>query len=106
MVENSERYPLTSMLSEDLFSSNKLIILLFILILSSALGTIWITHKTRALVMQKGELLWQHQALENEYLSLKLEEATQSDNNRIEAIAKTKLKMDRTRSEQEVVLVE
>ncbi|MCW9710608.1 cell division protein FtsL [Avibacterium sp. 21-586] len=106
MIENSERYPLTSMLTEDLLSSNKLVICLFVLILCSALGTIWITHKTRALVMQKGELLWQHQALENEYLSLKLEEATQSDNNRIEAIAKTKLKMDRINPEQEVLLVE
>ena len=51
------------------------------------------------------ELVLQHQALENEFLNLKLEEATLSDNTRIEAIAK-QLGMQRATSEQEVVILE
>ena len=46
MLENNERYPLQNLLVEDLFSSNKLIALLLVLILISAMGTIWITHQT------------------------------------------------------------
>jgi len=43
--------------------------------------------------------------LSNEFLNLKLEEATLSDNTRIEAIAK-QLGMQRATSEQEVVILE
>lgn len=106
MLESSERYPLRSLVVEDLFTSNKLLMVLMALVLLSALGTIWITHHTRGLIAQKGELVLQHQALENEFLNLKLEEATQSDNTRVEAIATGKLQMQRVASEQEVLLLE
>lgn len=106
MLENSERYPLRSLVVEDLFTSNKLLMALMTLVLISALGTIWITHQTRGLIAQKGELVLQQQALENEFLNLKLEEATQSDNTRVEAFAAGKLQMQRVVSEQEVLLVE
>ena len=71
----------------------------------SALGTVWLTHQTRGLVAEKGDLVLQHQALENEYLNLRLEEATLSDNTRIEAIAK-QFGMQRATPEQEVVILE
>ena len=54
---------------------------------------------------EKGDLVLQHQALENEYLNLRLEEATLSDNTRIEAIAK-QFGMQRATPEQEVVILE
>ncbi|UXN34207.1 cell division protein FtsL [Avibacterium paragallinarum] len=106
MLDNSERYPLRQILLEDLFASNKLVLFLFIAVLVSALGTIWITHQTRGLIAEKGELILQMQALENEALNLKLEEATQSDNTRVEAIARGKLAMKMVSPEQEVLLVE
>ena len=56
-------------------------------------------------LQEKGDLVLQHQALENEFLNLKLEEATLSDNTRIEAIAK-QLGMQRATPEQEVVILE
>ena len=90
---------------EDLFTSNKLVLILLLAITISALGTVWITHQTRGLVAEKGDLVLQHQALENEFLNLKLEEATLSDNTRIEAIAK-QLGMQRATPEQEVVILE
>lgn len=90
---------------EDLFTSNKLVLILLLAITLSALGTVWLTHQTRGLVAEKGDLVLQHQALENEYLNLRLEEATLSDNTRIEAIAK-QFGMQRATPEQEVVILE
>lgn len=105
MLQNNDRYPLQEIIIEDLFTSNKLVLILLFAITASALGTVWITHQTRGLVAEKGELVLQHQALENEFLNLKLEEATLSDNTRIEVIAK-QLGMQRATSEQEVVILE
>ena len=105
MLQNNDRYPLQEIIIEDLFTSNKLVLILLFALTASALGTVWITHQTRGLVAEKGELVLQHQALENEFLNLKLEEATLSDNTRIEAIAK-QLGMQRATSEQEVVILE
>ena len=105
MLQNNDRYPLQEIIIEDLFTSNKLVLILLFAITASALGTVWITHQTRGLVAEKGELVLQHQALENEFLNLKLEEATLSDNTRIEAIAK-QLGMQRATPEQEVVILE
>ena len=105
MLQNNDRYPLQEIIIEDLFTSNKLVLILLFAITASALGTVWITHQTRGLVAEKGELVLQHQALENEFLNLKLEEATLSDNTRIEAIAK-QLGMQRATSEPEVVILE
>ena len=105
MLENNDRFPLQEIIMEDLFTSNKFVLILLLAITISALGTVWITHQTRGLVAEKGDLVLQHQALENEFLNLKLEEATLSDNTRIEAIAK-QLGMQRATSEQEVVILE
>jgi len=105
MLENNDRFPLQEIIMEDLFTSNKLVLILLLAITVSALGTVWITHQTRGLVAEKGGLVLQHQALENEFLNLKLEEATLSDNTRIEAIAK-QLGMQRATPEQEVVILE
>lgn len=106
MLENSERYPLQHILVEDIFSSNKLIVVLLLLILASAMGTIWMAHQTRGLISENGQLVLQHQALENEYRNLQLQEATESDNTRVESIAIGTLKMQRVQSEQEVVIFE
>ena len=73
---------------------------------ASAMGTIWMTHQTRGLISENGQLVLQHQALENEYRNLQLQEATESDNTRVESIAIGTLKMQRVQSEQEVVIFE
>lgn len=106
MLDNSERYPLQNIVLEDLFSSNKLLMVLISLLVVTALGTVWITHQSRGLIAQRSELVLQHQALENEFLNLKLEEATQSDNTRVETIATRKLQMKAIDSEQEVLILE
>ncbi len=106
MLTNSERYPLNNIVLEDLFASNKLAVFLLLMIVITAVGTVWITHQTRMLISEKGELVFAKQALENEYLNLKLEETTQSDNTRIENIATQQLGMKRVEGDQEVVILE
>ncbi|PVX42769.1 cell division protein FtsL [Pasteurella langaaensis DSM 22999] len=105
-LSNSERYPLQYVLLQDLFELNKTVIALILCIAVTAVSTVWVTHQTRLLVAEKGELVFEKQALENEYVNLKLEETTLSDNTRIEAIATVKLGMSRVKPEQEVVILE
>ncbi|PJG85573.1 cell division protein FtsL [Conservatibacter flavescens] len=105
MFSNEDRYPLRNIIVEDLFSANKLVVCLVLALVITMLSTIWLTHKTRQLVSEKGELVLEHQVLESDYLNLKLEETTQGDSTRIEAIA-TKLGMKRVAHDQEVVIVE
>ena len=105
MLSNSERYPLQTIIINDLFSSNKLAGVLLLATVITAVGPMWITHQTRMLTAEKGDLVFAKQALENEYLNLKLEETAQSDKTRIELFA-TQLGMKQVDSSQEVVILE
>lgn len=106
MAGELDRYPLSKVIWDDLLSANKTLIILVILVIVTALGTVWITHQTRLLIAEKGNLIIENQSLENEYLNLTLEEATQSLSSRIENIATQNLKMKRVPVEQEVLIVE
>lgn len=106
MSENKPRYPLQQILIEDLFSSNKLVALLLLAIVLSAMGTIWVTHQTRHLTSENGQLILQRQALNNEYRNLQLQEATEGDSSRVESIAIQKLKMKAVNPDQEVEIRE
>ncbi|MDO4430853.1 MAG: cell division protein FtsL [Lonepinella koalarum] len=103
MLVNSERYPLQEIVIKDLFLANKLVIVLLLAIVVSAIGTVWLTHQTRLLVAEKGELIFQKQALENEYLNLQLEETTMGDKVKIEARA-VALGMQPISSQQEIII--
>ena len=107
MSENNKpRYPLQQILVEDLFSSNKLIVLLLVAILISSMSVIWVTHQTRRLISENGALILQRQALENEYRNLQVQEATEGDSTRVESIAVGTLKMKPLTTEQEVEIRE
>ena len=106
MSETRPRYPLQQILVEDLFSANKLVAFLLVAILVSAISTIWLTHQTRRLISENGQLILARQALENEYRNLKLQEATDGDNQRVEAIEISTLKMKVVVPEHEVEIRE
>ncbi len=106
MSETRPRYPLQQILVEDLFSANKLVAFLLVAILVSAISTIWLTHQTRRLISENGQLILARQALENECRNLKLQEATEGDNTRVEAIAISTLKMKVVVPEHEVEIRE
>ncbi|WP_386692635.1 MULTISPECIES: cell division protein FtsL [unclassified Lonepinella] len=103
---NSQRYPLQHILIQDIFAANKLAFCLLFAIVITAVGTVWITYQTRALISQKSALTVQKEDLENEYVNLRLEETTLSNNSRIESIAINSLGMNRVKPEQEVVILE
>lgn len=102
---NNQRYPLQKIVLEDICSANKTVVLLLLAIVSTALATVWITHQTRLLVSEKGSLVFEKQALENEYVNLQLEEATFSNNTRIESMA-ISIGMKPVDPAQEVVILE
>lgn len=107
MSENNKpRYPLQQILVEDLFSSNKLIVLLLVAILISSMSVIWVTHQTRRLISENGQLVLQRQALESEYRNLQVQEATEGDSTQVESIAVGTLKMKTLSPEQEVEIRE
>ena len=107
MSENNKpRYPLQQILVEDLFSSNKLIVLLLVAILISSMSVIWVTHQTRRLISENGQLILQRKALESEYRNLQVQEATEGDSTRVESIAVGTLKMKILSPEQEVEIRE
>ena len=107
MSENNKpRYPLQQILIEDLFSSNKLVVLLLVAILISSMSVIWVTHQTRRLISENGQLVLQRQALESEYRNLQVQEATEGDSTRVESIAVGTLKMKALSPEQEVEIRE
>lgn len=107
MSENNKpRYPLQQILVEDLFSSNKLVVLLLVAILISSMSVIWVTHQTRRLISENGQLVLQRQALESEYRNLQVQEATEGDSTRVESIAVGTLKMKALSPEQEVEIRE
>ena len=107
MSENNKpRYPLQQILVEDLFSSNKLVVLLLVAILISSMSVIWVTHQTRRLISENGQLVLQRQALESEYRNLQVQEATEGDSTRVESIAVGTLKMKPLTTEQEVEIRE
>ena len=66
------------------------------------MSVIWVTHQTRRLISENGQLVLQRQALESEYRNLQVQEATEGDSTRVESIAVGTLKMKalspRTRS--------
>ena len=101
----AERNPLRKLILDDLFACNKIALLLLLGMIASAVATIWIIHKTRQLNSENGELILAKQALENEYINLKLEERALDDNVRITSIA-NRLKMGYITTDQQVIIIE
>ena len=79
--------------------------LLLVAILISSMSVIWVTHQTRRLISENGQLVLQRQALESEYRNLQVQEATEGDSTRVESIAVGTLKMKALSPEQEVELL-
>ncbi|MDD0823842.1 cell division protein FtsL [Mannheimia sp. AT1] len=102
---SNERYPLHQIIVDDIFSHNKVAILLLIGIVISAIATIWVTHQTRLLVSEQGQLINQNQRLESQYTNLQLEENSRSGKARVEAAAKS-FGLQPVKKEQEIILVE
>lgn len=100
----NERYPLRQVILDDLTSRNKVALILLVLVVISAVMTVWITHQTRLLTSEQSRLTVANQKLENQYTHLQLEENSQSQKSRVEAVA-DKLGLQGAKKGQEVILV-
>lgn len=101
---SSERYPLRQVILDDLTSHNKVAILLLLMVVASAIATVWVTHKTRLLIAQENHLSQQNEKLENEYIHQQLEEQSLSGRDLVEGVA-TKLGLQAVQKAQEIILV-
>ncbi len=103
-MTNSDRYPLRRLIFDDLLNHNKLALLLFCLVIGSAVATIWITHQTRLLTIEQDKLADQNQHLESQYIHLQLEEHSLSTKKKVEKKAGD-LQLHPINKEQEVILL-
>lgn len=99
----NERYPLRQVILDDLTSHNKVALLLLLLVIASAVATVWVTHQTRLLMSEQSKWTAANHKLENQYIHLQLEENSQSQKSRVEAVAE-KLHLQEAKKEQEVIL--
>lgn len=99
------RYPLRQIVLDDLANHNKFALLLLLLVVCSAVATVWITHQTRLFTAEQSKLVSSNQKLENQYIHLQLEENSRSQKSRVEAVAE-KFGLQPVKKEQEIILVE
>lgn len=82
----------------------KLVILLLILCIGSALAVVEFTHMNRQLTISQDKLLQQRDALEMEWRNLLVEQRALSEHSRVEEIAQKQLQMVRPTGEQDIVV--
>lgn len=100
----NERNPLEKVILADLFSQNKIALLLLLAVVASAFVTVLLTHETRELTAQKGQLEERNQDLENYYIHLQIEENTLVRQKHENGVA-GRLGLQAVKKEQEVMLV-
>jgi cell division protein FtsL len=85
-------------------ANHKLVILLLILCIGSALAVVEFTHMNRQLTISQDKLLQQRDALEMEWRNLLVEQRALSEHSRVEEIAQKQLQMVRPTGEQDIVV--
>lgn len=96
---------LARLIGASLFQA-KFFLLLMLLTFFTGLATVWITHQTRLLIVEKGKLAFQVQTLDHELIHLTLEETTLMDKKRISRIVNHSLNMQAVTRSQEVLIEE
>lgn len=83
---------------------NKLRVLLYLMVMGSAMAVILSTHHNRQQVIALEDLMEEKDQLDVEWRNLVLEQRALTEHNRIEALVQKQLKMHRPTAEQEVVV--
>ena len=94
---------LVSVLFDD-FRQHLVLVLLFLMPITSALAVIYVSHGHRLLTIERDELLSERDALDIEWRHLQIEQNTLTEHNRVERIAEQRLNMVRAEAEQEVLV--
>jgi cell division protein FtsL len=79
---------------------------LLLLVVVSALGVIYSTHVSRQQFSELQQMVWEENELNVEWGQLLLEESAQSSHNRVERLARTKLKMSMPELDNAVIVVQ
>ncbi|WP_100752113.1 MULTISPECIES: cell division protein FtsL [Vibrio] len=95
---------LAKLIALDLLGVGRVPLIMLILIFTSAMGVVFITHHTRQAVTEKDQALVERERLDNEWRNLLLEETALAEHSRVQDIAKRDLEMKRPDSEKEVIV--
>lgn len=100
----SKRVPaLISVLWDDL-RQHLVLVLLFLMVIGSAMAVIYVSHSHRLLTIERDQLLSQRDDIDIEWRHLQIEQNTLTEHNRVERIAQQRLGMVRPEPEQEVLV--
>lgn len=83
---------------------NKLRVLLYLVVLSSAISVILSSHHNRQQNIALEELMREKDDLDVEWRNLVLEQRALTEHNRIESLVKNQLEMHRPKADEEVVV--
>ena len=95
---------LAKMIVLDIWESGRIPLILLVLIFSTAMGVVFMTHHTRQAITEKDYALIERERLDNEWRNLLLEETSLAEHSRVQSIAKQELEMKRPDSDKEVVI--
>ncbi|EFP94693.1 cell division protein FtsL [Vibrio caribbeanicus] len=95
---------LAKMIVLDIWESGRIPLILLVLIFSTAMGVVFMTHHTRQSITEKDHALIERERLDNEWRNLLLEETSLAEHSRVQSIAKQELEMKRPDSDKEVVI--
>ncbi|RZQ56149.1 cell division protein FtsL [Pseudidiomarina tainanensis] len=94
---------LLTVLFEDL-RQHLVLVLLFLMVIGSAMAVIYVSHSHRLLTIERDDLLSQRDEIDIEWRHLQIEQNTLTEHNRVERIAQQRLNMVRAEAEQEVLV--
>lgn len=99
----TSNFSLVSIMLSDL-TRNSLRVLLFLMVLLSAIAVIMSSHHNRQLLIEKEQALQERDRLDVQWRNLILEQGALTEHNRIESLVKEKLSMYRPGPGEEVVV--
>ncbi|GGW94270.1 cell division protein FtsL [Alteromonas halophila] len=100
---STTNFSLLLILVSDL-TRNKLRVLLYLMVMLSAMAVILSTHHNRQQVIALEDLMEEKDQLDVEWRNLVLEQRALTEHNRIESMVEKQLKMHRPRADEEVVV--
>ncbi|MGF1700022.1 cell division protein FtsL [Photobacterium makurazakiensis] len=95
---------LAHLIGQDLLSVGRVPLVLLVLVLTSAMGVVLITHHSRQLIAQQELLLIERDQLDIEWRNQILEENSLAEHSRIERLAEQELEMRRPSRDSEVIV--
>ena len=96
---------LNRLILQDIFD-HKLVLIMLVLAIGSALAVVEFTHLNRQLTINQDKLFQQRDALDMEWRNLLVEQRALSEHSRVEELAKKQLLMVRPLGQQDIVVDE